>query len=161
MIKKLFHYICVLVACALWSAVLALVYRFGIELIFRVNPLSAQTYHSFAGYWNSGGVLKGKDIMLLLAIFSYIPLCFWGFYKLYYYKYMRLLTVPLNKIANHGLDGYVAPDVNIKNLKIEEKKTIDQIVQERLNLEKKKNQQSVGATDLRRQVIEQIEEAKK
>lgn len=161
MIKKFLHYICVAVACALWICLLALVYQFVILMIFKVDSLSLQTYHALSGYWNDGGVLKGKDILLLLMIFSYFPVCFYGCYRLYHYKYLKLLTVPLNKLANRGLDGYVAPDVNIKNLKIEEKKTLEQIVQERINLEKKKNPQNEGATDMRRKIIEKIEEAKK
>ncbi len=75
---------------------------------------------------------------------------------------MRLITVPLNKIANSGLNDYKAPDINIKNLKIEEKKTLEQVVQERLDAEKKKNQStSAGSSDFRKKIIEQIEENKK
>ena len=75
---------------------------------------------------------------------------------------MRLITVPLNKIVNSGLEGYKAPDVNIKNLKIEEKKTLEQVVQERLEVEKKKSQlQSAANSDFRKKIIEQIEENKK
>ena len=75
---------------------------------------------------------------------------------------MRLITVPLNKIVNSGLDNYKAPDVNIKNLKIEEKKTLEQVVQERLEAEKKKNQsQNTANSDFRKKIIEQIEENKK
>ena len=161
MIKKIFHYLCVIAACALWSVLLALIYQFVLMLIFGVDPLSVQTYHGLAGYWNDGGILKGKDILLLLLIFSYFPIWFFGCYRLYHYKYLKLLTVPLNKLANHGLDGYIPPDVNIKNLKIEEKKTLEQIVQERLNLEKKKNPQGAGTTDFRKKIIERIEETKK
>ena len=161
MIKKFFHYICVAVFCALWSVVLALLYQFVVLLIFKVDMLSLQTYNAFSDYWNNGGVLKGKDILMLLTIFSYFPICFFGCYRLYYYKYIKLITVPLNKLANRGLDGYVAPDVNIKNLKIEEKKTLEQIVQERIDLEKKKNPQYSGAANMRQKIIEQIEEAKK
>lgn len=161
MIKKFFHYLCFAIASVLWMGLVAIVLHFVMLFIFSVDPLSPETYAGLADYWNSGGVLKGKDILMILTIIAYFPICCFGCFKLYHYKYMKLLTVPLNKILNHGLDGYVAPDVNIKNLKVEEKKTLEQIVQERLDEEKKKNQQPSSAADFRKNIIEQINEAKK
>ena len=161
MIKKFFHYLCFAIASILWMGLVAIVLRFVMLFFFSVDPLLPETYAGLADYWNSGGILKGKDILMILTIVAYFPICCFGCFKLYHYKYMKLLTVPLNKILNHGLDGYVAPDVNIKNLKVEEKKTLEQIVQERLQEEKKKNQQAAGSTDFRKNIIEQINEAKK
>ena len=75
---------------------------------------------------------------------------------------MRLITVPLNKIFNSGFENYRAPDINIKNLKVEEKKTLEQIIDERLEKEKKKNQsQQADSADFRKKIIEQIEQNKK
>ena len=48
------------------------------------------------------------------------------------------------------------PDVNIKNLKIEEKKTIEQLVQERIELENKKNPKTDTA-QFRKEIVEKIE----
>ncbi|MBQ8481813.1 MAG: hypothetical protein IJ532_04715 [Alphaproteobacteria bacterium] len=162
MIKKIFHYICVLVAGILWSAFLALLFQQLFFYMYHINLLNPQTYRIFSVFWNSGGVLSGKDIIMFLGLLLYLPLCFYGWYRLYHYKFMRLITVPLNKIVNSGLDNYKAPDVNIKNLKIEEKKTLEQVVQERLEAEKKKNQsQNTANSDFRKKIIEQIEENKK
>lgn len=161
MMKKFLHFLCFAVASAIWMFVLAMVLRLGMVFTFGVDPLAPETYTGFIGYWNSDAVLKGKDILMLLIIIAFFPICSLGCFKLYHYKYMRLLTVPLNKIFNYGLDGYSAPDVNIKNLKIEEKKTLEQIVRERLNEEKKKNQQTNSATEFRKSIIEKISEAKK
>jgi len=145
----------------LWIVLLAFIFQIVMLLLFKIDPLAIGTYKGLSEYWNRGGVLKGKDIVMLLTIFAYLPLCAYGCYKLYHYKYMRLLTVPLNKILNSGYDDYVAPDVNIKNLKIEEKKTLEQIVQERLEQEKKKNQSEGNPADFRKKIIEQINEGKK
>lgn len=145
----------------MWTVLLAFIFQFFMLLLFKINPLSSSTYRGFSEYWNRGGVLQGKDIFMLLTIFAYLPLCVYGCYKLYHYKYMRLLTIPLSKLVNRGLDDYVAPEVNIKNLKIEEKKTLEQIVQERIEQEKKRSQSENNPIDFRKKIIEQINEAKK
>ncbi|MBR1601190.1 MAG: hypothetical protein IJ677_06375 [Alphaproteobacteria bacterium] len=162
MIKKFFHYVCVLIFGILWSSILGVVFQQLFFWVYNINLLNPQTYQIFADFWNSGGVLAGKDVLMILSLQLYLPICFYGWYKLYHYKFMRLITVPLNKIVNSGLDDYRAPDVNIKNLKIEEKKTLEQVVQERLEAEKKKSQTNKrDSADFRKKIIEQIEENKK
>ena len=71
---------------------------------------------------------------------------------------MNLIMKPLSWFANRGLDKYSGgmPEVNIKNLKIEEKKTIEQLVQERIELENKKNPQANSA-EFRKEIVEKIE----
>ena len=66
---------------------------------------------------------------------------------------------PLNWLANRGLDKYSGgmPEVNIKNLKIEEKKTLEQLVQERIELENKKNPQKTDSSEFRKESVEKIE----
>ena len=73
---------------------------------------------------------------------------------------MSLLTKPLNWLANLGSDKYKIKNVNIKNLKIEEKKTIEQVIQERLEEENKKNKQNSpgDAGNFRKKIIEKIKE---
>ena len=162
MIKKIFHYICVAVSGILWSILLGFIFQQLFFLVYNINLLNPRTYRIFSAFWNNGGVLHGKDILMLCSLLLYLPICIYGWVKLSHYKFMRLITVPLNKIANAGLDNYKAPDVNIKNLKIEEKKTLEQLVQERLDKENKKNHtQNQGSSDFRKKIIEQIEENKK
>ncbi len=158
MIKKFFHCICVIVASCLWIALLAVLVSSAIMLMYHTTPLIF--YQKLALFWNQGYVLHGHDLIFIMTIILLVPLCFYGLYRLYHFKYMKLLTVPLNKIFNSGFDNYVAPDVNIKNLKIEEKKTLDQFIKERLDLEKKKNQTS-GSTDFRKEIIEKIQKSEK
>lgn len=158
MIKKFFHYICVLVACVLWTALLAGLIQIVILVFYHTDPFVF--YNSLVNFWNRGYVLRGIDLAIVAAILLMVPLCFYGWYKLYHFKYMKLLTVPLNKFFNRGFEGYVAPDVNIKNLKVEEKKTLDQFIQERLDQEKKKTK-SNNASDFRKEIIEKIQETKK
>jgi hypothetical protein len=58
-----------------------------------------------------------------------------------------------------GIDKYMASarSVNIKNLKIEEKKTLEQIVQERLEVENKKVK-TPDSADFRQKIVEKLEE---
>lgn len=162
MVKKIFHYICVVIAGGLWSLLLGLMFQQLFYGVYNINLLNPRTYHIFSAFWNNGGVLHGKDILMLGSLLLYLPLCIYGWKKISHYQFMRLITVPLNKIANAGLDNYQAPDINIKNLKIEEKKTLEQLVKERLDKENKKNQkQNQESSDFRKKIIEQIEENKK
>lgn len=163
MIKKFFHFICFIAAGLGWSALLIFIYKIGFAYFYHIDILSPKTYKIFSVYWNSGGVLKQKDLLMIFLMLLYIPLCFFGWYKFYYFKFMNLITKPLNWLVNIGSNKYQVKDVNIKNLKVEEKKSIEQIVQERLDQEKKKNEQaSVGdAGDFRKKIIEKINEGKK
>lgn len=158
MIKKFFHYLCVIVAWALWAALLAGAVHLMVMFVYHTNPIIF--YRSLSLFWNQGYILQGKDLAIVVLILLMIPLFLYGCYRLYGFQYMKLLTVPLNKFFNSGLEGYVAPDVNIKNLKIEEKKSLDQFIQERLDKEKKKVAGS-NAADFRKGIIEKIQEAKK
>ena len=96
---------------------------------------------------------------MLLGIISYFPIVFWIWRRLAKYQYINLIMKPLSWISNRGLDKYSAgmPEVNIKNLKIEEKKTIEQLVQERIELENKKNPQKADSAEFRKEIVEKIE----
>ena len=88
MIKKFFHYLCFAAASVLWVVLLAFIFQVVMLLLFKIDPLAVGTYKGLSEYWNRGGVLKGKDIVMLLIIFAYLPLCVYGCYKLYHYKYI-------------------------------------------------------------------------
>ena len=157
MIKKIFHLLCVFIACCCWCALLIGIVQAIIMLAYHTTPLAF--YNSFTQFWNNGNALRGKDLGIVFLVIAVVPICIYGWYKLYYFKYLKLLTVPINKFFNRGYNHYVAPEVNIKNLKIEEKKSLEQIIQERLDKEKKKNPPQ-SSTDFRRQIIEKINESK-
>ncbi len=156
MLKKIFHYLCALIAGTLLSALLLLIYQQVFFYCYQTNILTIQ--NSLRNYWNDGGVLKAGDLFMLLGIFSYFPLVILCWRKLLKYQYMNLITKPLNWLANRGMDKYSGgmPEVNIKNLKIEEKKTIEQLVQERIELENKKNPLANSA-EFRKEIVEKIE----
>lgn len=158
MIEKTLHCICVLAAGALFSALLLLIYQLAFFYCYQIDIMAPQTYASIRNYWDDGGVLKAGDLFMLIGIFSYFPLIFFVWRKLIKYQYMNLITKPVNWLANLGMDKYSGgmPEVNIKNLKIEEKKTIEQLVQERIELENKKNPKTDTA-QFRKEIVEKIE----
>jgi len=159
MIKKTFHLLFALFFSAAWGILLGLAY-YGVFLFaYDTNILSPRTYKMIADYWNSGGIIKTGDAVMLLCLFSYIPLFLFGCCKIFRFKFLKLLTVPLNWLSNLGLGKYAEgmPEVNIKNLKVEEKKTIDQLVQERIEQENKKTEAEANANTLRKDIIEKIE----
>lgn len=160
--KNFLHFICFIVASAGWAALLALIYRKGFLLFYHLDIFSPKLHHDFLSYWNSGGALDARDLMMFVFILLYIPFCFLVWYKLYRFKFMKIITVPLNWLANLGSDKLKVKDVNIKNLAIEEKKTIEQLVQERLDIERKKqqNSQKSSSKDFRKLIIEKIDAEK-
>ena len=92
---------------------------------------------------------------MLLLLIAYVPLCLLIFYRLNKYKFINLLIKPFEWWQNRTLRNYREVSVNIKNLKVEDKKTIEQVVQERLEKEKKKVKQP-NKDELRKNIIEKI-----
>ncbi|MBP5353110.1 MAG: hypothetical protein J6Y91_05030 [Alphaproteobacteria bacterium] len=161
MLKKILHLFCVLISGVAWTAMLAGLLYFGFNALYGLDLFSKQTYQIFESFWNNGGVLTAKELLTLLVIILVLLLCLFGWKKMYNFKYMKLLTVPLNWFANRGFNDYQGMTaVNIKNLKVEEKKTIDQIVQERLEQERRKESNQSKERDFRSAIIEKIEQEK-
>ena len=156
MLKKILHFICVVAVGIIWSLLLGAIMWQVLKIGFRIDVLSIKTYRGVIAFWNSGGVLRGKDLLIFVIMFLYFPICVLGWMRINRYKFMRLITVPVNWYLNRGLENYHAPDVNIKNLKLEEKKSLDQVVNERLEIEKKK-QQNLTAGDLRKEIVKKLE----
>lgn len=159
MVKKLFHILFAIILCALFSAVLVVAFYYLYLHIYRINIILPQTYAFIAQYWNSGKVLSGHDLIMLFGFVVLVIVNFCGWWYISHCKLMKLLTVPLNWLANLGFGEYKTPNVNIKNLKVEEKKTLEQIVQERIDVEKKKNPQP-DSGKFRQDIIERIENEK-
>src|SRR5574344_1231741 len=134
MIKKIFHLVFAILFCALFSAFLGLLYMYIFWYTYHIDIASAKTYQMFSNFWNHGGIIKGKDFTMLLLLFSYIPFCLFMWYKIFHYKFLNLFLVPIVWLQNRALKNYKVNDVNIKNLALEEKKTIEQLVQERIEI---------------------------
>lgn len=159
MIKKVFHYIFVMLFGTILCLLLAVVLRYAFLAIYHVDIFDVETFYRFAEYWNSGGVLHGKDLLMVGSLLVYFPLCMVLFKLLNRCQFINLITVPLSKIVNAGLDNYEVPNINIKNLKIEEKKNLEQVVQERIAIEKKKQAQMRDtAPNIRQEIIKKLEE---
>ena len=161
LIKKFFHLLCVVITGATVSAALFLVLREIIKFAYGLDIFEEQTYQIFAKFWNDGGVLGAKELLVLTLFALCIILCIFFWCKIYRFKFIKLLTVPLNWLANRGIKDYKGmASVNIKNLKVEEKKTIEQIVQERIDLERKKENELPQNNNFRAKIIDEIEKKK-
>lgn len=160
MIKKLFHIVFAIIFCAAFTVLVMTAFYFAYMHFYRINIIIPKTYHNIAKYWNSGATLTGNDLLMLFGIFCIIPINLLGWWAIYHMKYANLWFGPLAWLGSMGTKDYEAPDVNIKNLKVEEKKTIDQIVNERLELEKKKTP-NLEVGHFRQDIIEQIEQNRK
>ena len=160
MIKKLFHIIFAIIFSATFTAAVVAVLYYAYKHFYHINILAPKTYKNISAYWNSGAVLNGKDLLMLFGIFSLIPINLLGWWFIYHCKFVNLILTPLNWFGNFGTKEYKAPDINIKNLKVEEKKTIEQLVNERIEIEKKKAPQ-VKPSHFRQDIIAQIEKNRK
>lgn len=161
MIKKLFHYLCVLVFGALGLALLVALYWLFFDTFYSINILDFNTYVLMSQFWDSGGVLKAGDVIMMLILLSIFPLLLIYLYWLNKCKFINLIVTPLQWINEHTLKNYKQASINIKNLKIEDKKTIEQLVEERIEEENKNRQQNAQMKDFRKTVINKINSEKK
>lgn len=159
MIKKILHILCVLLFGSALCCLLWVMYTLIFSLFYGINIMSAQTYQRFSSFWNGGGVLDARDTFMVILLFSYLPICLLIFYFLSKFKFLRLIIAPYEWLQNRTLRNYHEVSVNIKNLKVEDKKTIEQIVQERLEKERGKVKQA-NKEELRKNIIEKINKQK-
>ena len=160
MIKKLFHIIFAALFGAMFTAVTLAAFYYAYKHFYRINILTPKTYRNIATYWNSGATLNGNDLLMLFGIFCLVPINLIGWWIIYHLQYANLWYTPMTWLGNFGTKDYEAPDINIKNLKVEEKKTIEQIVNERIEIEKKKTP-PLEVGHFRQDIIEQIEQNRK
>lgn len=155
MIKKILHILCVLFFGSSLCALLWLFYALVFAFTYEIDLLSPQTFVLISQFWNGGGILNFNDVFMMLMLMSYIPCCLIIFCKLKNFKFLKLITEPYEWWQNRMLRNYKAVSVNIKNLKVEEKKTLEQIVQERVEKEKGKIKQP-NKDEIRKNIIEKI-----
>jgi hypothetical protein len=160
MIKKIFHILFAIIFCAAFTALVIAAFYFAYMHFYRINIINMKTYHNIVKYWDSGATLKSNDLLMLFGIFCIVPINLVGWWVIYHMKYANLWFGPLSWIAGLDTKNYETPDITIKNLKVEEKKTIEQIVNERLEQEKKKTP-NLEVGRFRQDIIEQIEQNSK
>lgn len=159
-IKKFFHFVWAVVFSAVFAVLLLILYQKAFFHLYQIDILAPKTYRFMSQYWDSGATLSGEDLIMLFAMFSYIPLCLIAFFFIYRCRFVNLILIPLNKLSDMGFSNYKVPNVNIKNLKVEEKKTLEQFIQERVEKEKGKSPpRSTNA--FRNDIITEIEKRKK
>lgn len=154
-LKKILHICCVLLFGCLVCLALGVLYVLIFSAIYKINLLSPVTYAKISKFWNDGGVLSADDVIMLAILWSYIPLCLLIFYLFSKFSFLKLLTVPFEWWQNRTLRNYKEVSINIKNLKVEDKKTIEDVVKERLERERGKTKKP-NRDELRKNIIEKI-----
>lgn len=155
MLKNLLHIICVLFFGSGLCSLLWVLFVVFFAFIYGIDLINVRTYQRISQYWNAGGTLSWSDTFMMLVLASYLPLCLLIFYRLNKCKFINLIVKPFEWVQNRTLRNYREVSVNIKNLKVEDKKTIEQVVQERLEKEKGKVKHTDKA-ELRKNIIEKI-----
>ncbi len=158
-IKKICHILCAIAFSALFAVAFAYALRYIYLYYYKIDLFLPQTYAAISAYWNSGATLRGEDFLLLMGIFMAVPVNIVVWIIIFHMRFAPLITTPLSWLGSLGIGEYKAPVINIKNLKVEEKKTLEQVVQERIDIEKKKNPQP-DSGKFRQDIIEKIEEEK-
>ena len=158
-IKKLFHIFWTIIFWIFFAILLGLLYRKAFLFVYHIDILLPATYHFISRYWNSGATLNGSDLIMVFILYLYIPICLIAFLLIYRCRFIKLVLLPLSWLSNLGFNGYKIPTINIKNLKVEDKKTLEQFIQERIEKEKSKSPQT-NTNTFRKEIIEEIEKRK-
>ena len=161
MLKSFFHYVCILLFWIVGVSVLGVLYWLFFEKIYGINIASPITYQKFSEYWDNGGVLRFNDVVMLLILCLFIPISLFYMRWLNRCKFLNLILLPVQWLQNRALKNYKEVSINIKNLKVEEKKTIEQLVEERIEEENKNRKNEKSMEDFRKKIINKINSEKK
>lgn len=140
---------------------LGVLYWLFFEKIYGINIASPITYQKFSEYWDNGGVLRFNDVVMLLILCLFIPIFLFYMRWLNRCKFLNLILLPVQWLQNRALKNYKEVSINIKNLKVEEKKTIEQLVEERIEEENKNRKNEKSMEDFRKKIINKINSEKK
>lgn len=157
MVKKTFKLIRFLLIGAIWAGIYGNIVRFVLIKFWQFDILYRKQWIVVEGFWNNNGVIYGmSDYLLLVSMFILLLIWIWGWYKLYKVNYGKKILGLINYISNRGLEKYEenSQHIVIKNLKVGEKMTIEEVIQDRIKQEH--NEKREGAQDLRKKISEKI-----
>lgn len=111
------------------------------------------------GFWNGNGVIIGiSDYMLFVTLF--FLMLFWFFILLFLCRlnYFKLLLKPIEYISNREIKRYEQTNnqIVLKNMSVAEKITIEDVIKERIQQEKKQDKKVKEADYLRQNISEKI-----
>lgn len=157
MIKKLLRIIRFLFIAVIWTSIYGYLARWLLIKFWQFDILYRKQWIVVEGFWNNNGVIYGvSDYLLLVSMLILLLIWIYGCYKLNKINYGKKILSTIEKISNRGLKQYEenVQHIVIKNLKVGEKMTVEDVIQDRIKQEKTEKGQE--ASDLRKKISEKI-----
>jgi len=162
MFKKLLKCIKFLFIGAAWSAFWLSVTQKAVIAVWNFNFLSKVQWSMVASFWNANGTIKGvSDYMLFLTLLIVGVVWFFGFRYFLKVNYLKLLLKPFEYFFGKQIEKYnkESKHVVIKNLVVGEKRTLNDLIDEKIKSENKQTKAKESET-LRQNVLQKIIERK-
>ena len=162
MLKKIVKFLKFIFVCFVWSVVWFTFMREVVFSIWNFDFFSTRQWQMVASFWNAHGTIKGlSDYMLFLSMFVTLLLWFLGLRRLYKVDYWQLLLKPFQYFSSKQIEKYKkeGKHVVIKNLVVGEKITLNDLIDEKIKEEGKK-QEAKESENLRQNIAQKIIERK-
>ncbi len=143
--------------------ILGYVYQFLFKLLWNFDLFNRVSYDIMYDFWEKGGVFRTfRDCSLAVALCLTPIIGLILSYKLYKYGLIKFLTTPIIKLYRLITRPKVMEieHVSIKNLGGKDK-TLDEIISEKIEKEKKIDSDENTVQNLRKQIAAKIEENEK
>lgn len=162
MLKKIAKTVRALLIVCVWTCVLLYVARWLMICIWKFDIFYAKQWGVVKGFWNSNGVIVGaSDYTFFLSLLLIFVIWVVGCVKLCRLDYVKLAMAPLHYISNYDIKKYEREDTHvvIKNIKVGEKLSVEDLIQERIKQEQTQNVKE--SDEMRRNISEKIINSKK
>ena len=157
MLKKIIKTIRALIIGIIWTSALLYVARLLMIYIWKFDIFYTKQWSVVKRFWNSNGVIEdASDYAFFLSLLLILIVWLVGWIKLCRLDYAKLVVAPLNYIANRDLEKYEQIDTHvvIKNIKVGEKISVEDLIQERIKQEQTDNVKE--SDEMRRNISEKI-----
>ncbi len=159
MLKKIFKIFKFIIIGGIWTPVFLCFSRLLMVKIWQFDIFYKKQWEVMKGFWNGNGVIIGiSDYMLFVTLF--FLMLFWFFILLFLCRlnYFKLLLKPIEYISNREIKRYEQTNnqIVLKNMSVAEKITIEDVIKERIQQEKKQDKKVKEADYLRQNISEKI-----
>lgn len=158
MFKKLLKFLRFLLIGAVWSVGFGYVVRMLVVKLWKFDVFYKKQWEVIAQFWENNGVIVGaSDYMLFVVLLLSLGVWIWGWRRLVKVDYISIILWPLKYISDKQVEKYQnsGKRVVFKNMGIAEKKTIEDVIEERIKQES--GEKSVKESEqLRKNISEKI-----
>lgn len=160
MAKKKIKIIRLFLSGAAASALCLFLERITLIKLWRFDVLSPKQWTVIGRYWANDGVISGgKQYLFFLTIFMAVPLLFFLWRLLYKADGVKLVTFPIRYVLDRQISKYENEDshVVIKNLSSQEKLTVEDIINQRLQADnEEEHPKGAAVQNLRLKIAEKF-----